>query len=352
MLSTVLNKGILVSTLHASNQKQLLKPSELDIYYEPEPTIPAERPSPTPEFLYEYIHVGRESLTNVFSGLLTTHEKISDFYATTKERISSSYNRTLEDPYFLFSPAAIVAATATGAVVAGKGRRPIKRSLYGLLFGTTAAAISYPERTLDIAETSYYHTASSIAQLFAPSAPTTTERVVEILDDKNEPDEVVESEIVISEAVTSTEEEEVSAPATEVVEEIISVIEDETQPPPPPPLQEEIVTELTEVVESEGGSAEVVPDSVNDNVSNERSEEIVGEENTEVPVSNNEVQDFDPGQTELQEISVVSLDDEKVVDDKDTRLDLDTAANQENIIIEGDLGQSDPEDSDMYSTRS
>jgi len=342
MLSTVLNKGILVSTLHASNQKQLLKPSELDIYYEPEPTIPAERPSPTPEFLYEYIHAGRESLTNVFSGLLTTHEKISDFYATTKERISSTYNRTLEDPYFLLSPAAIVAATATGAVVAGKGKRPIKRSLYGLLFGTTAAAISYPQRTLEIAETSYYHTASSIAQLFAPSAPTTTERVVEILDDKNEP-EVVESEIVISEDVTSTEEEEVSSPVNEVVEEIISVIEDETQPPPPP--QEEVVAELTEIAESEFGSAVVDSESVNDNASDKGSEKIVCEENTEV-------EEYDPGQTELQEISVVSLDDEKVVDDKDTRLDLDTAANQENTTIEGDLGQSDPEDSDMYSTRS
>ena len=226
-----------------------------------------------------------------------------------------------------------------------------------MLFGTTAAAVSYPQRTLEIAETGYYHTTSSIAQIFAPSAPTTTERVVEILDDK-EPEVAVESEIAISEVV-ATSGEEVTSPVVEVVDEIISAVDAETSPP-----KEEVLIESTDIAEAQPESNEALevepeateavkiePDTSSDEsteVLNDRQEEVISKENVEIPASNAE---YDPGQTELQEITVVSLEEEKVVDNKDTRLDLDSTS-QDSATIEGDLGQSDPEDSDMYSTRS
>jgi len=102
MFSIVFKQGNMFNTLHASNQKILLKPSELDIYYEPEPSVPADRENPQPELLYEYVHTARKSLTNAFSGLLTTHERISEAYTSTTGKVKSGFEGILEDPYVYY----------------------------------------------------------------------------------------------------------------------------------------------------------------------------------------------------------------------------------------------------------
>lgn len=156
--------------------------------------------------------------------------------------------------------------------------------MYALLFGTTASAVCYPQRALDIATTGYYHTTNSLSQLFtSTSGSTTTERVTKELKKEEE------------KAVTA------------------------------------------------------------DNV--EDSEPVVME-NTGSQIENREEskEEYNPGQTELKEVSVISVEpseNENSSKDVTSEIEFDKAGSNENSpLIEGDHGQSNPDDADMYTTRS
>jgi len=153
---------------------------------------------------------------------------------------------------------------------------PVKRSVYALLFGTTASAVCYPHRALDIATTGYYHTTDSISQLFTSTGtPTTTERVTKELKR----------------------------------EEAVSIEE-------PVDLES---TDLQETVKSQ-------------------------EEATE---------EYNPYQTTLKEVSVIPIEpDESSSKDVTSEIEFDNAGSENAPVVEGDHGQSNPDDADMYSTRS
>jgi len=338
MLQTIFNQTFFTSTLHASSQRNLLKPSELDIYTEPPPSDLADLGKPFPEFLYDKIGNGRKSVTGVFKGLLTTHEKVSDTYSSTEGKVINTYNKTLQDPYFLVSPIVIVCAAAGGAIVAGKGKQPIQRSLYSLLFGVTATAVCYPQRAKEIITTSYHHTASSIGQLFSGGGggTTTTERVVEELkgtEENDAPIDEVEVKAIEEEFVVLTiddagavEEESDTAPG------LVAAIE-----------ESDIVAVIAEEDEVAPVAAEM---PVVDNVADE--ENIVAAEAVQPEAE----EPYSPEQTELKEVLVAPIDVESTEEKDDVReVEFDEAATSVNEI-EGDVGQSNPEDADMYSTRS
>lgn len=230
MLSVIFNKAGVAPVLCASGgNKRLMKPSELDIYNEPEEYASITCPTPSPAFLYENISAGRKRVTGVFSGLLTTHEKVSNTITTTEGKIKSTYHQTIADPYYLLTPGAIMLATAGGAIVAGRGRKPIQRTLYALLFGVTAASVSKPQRAMDIAATSYYHTASSISQIVnsfsRKPAKTTTERLTkEMVEVKT--DEIVE--VVLESSAETVAEPVQVAVFEEEIEPTISNVSTET----------------------------------------------------------------------------------------------------------------------------
>lgn len=62
--------------------------------------------------------------------------------------------------------------------------RPVKRTFYALVFGTTAASVSYPQRAMEIATTGYYHTTGAVNQLISTiknstNSKTVTEKAIE-----------------------------------------------------------------------------------------------------------------------------------------------------------------------------
>lgn len=169
---------------------------------------------------------------------------------------------------------------------------------------------------MEVAETGYYHTASSISQLYSSitSSPA-VEKVAE--EEVNKVDDIVVENISLSEAVKDvvTEGVGIDLEATPSVSDIVKDVETED------PVTEAV--SLSEAVKD----IEVVAES-----------------------------EYNPNQTELVEITVVPIDSEQTADAgavKDVTLELvDNIVTEEDNIVEGDLGQSDPEDQDMYSTRS
>jgi len=216
-------------------------------------------------------------------------------------------------------------ATVSGAVVAGKGKRPFKRTLYALVFGTTATAACYPYRALEVAETGYHHTASSISQLY--SSITSSSAVENVAKEEvNKVEDIVVENISLSEAVKDvvTKDAGNDLETTPTVSEIVKDSEAED------PVMEAV--SLSEAVKDIEVVAAVEPTT----------EEAKPE--------------YNPNQTELVEITVIPIDSEETpdADVKDVTLELvdNIAVEEEYVVVEGDLGQSDPEDQDMYSTRS
>lgn len=300
MLQTIVNKANLIPSVSAGTEKQLVKPCDLDIYFEAEQPPPKEIPPPSPAFLYENVSAARQRVTGVFSGLLTTHVKISNFFGSLESRIVNVYNSTVADPYFLLTPGVITLATVSGAVVAGRGRRPFKRSLYAIIFGATATSICYPERALDIATTGYYHTTGSVSKLstlWNERKQTTTERVVkDITDEKATTSE--ENKEDISESVELSHDQNATNEKDFVVVNKNDVIAAEKAS-----QQQELKVTHYDVIKTDvKASGVVVRETTNNNTSNN-----------------------------------ITTDDKTDVD---------------NPHVEGDHGQSDPSDKDMYSTRS
>lgn len=177
---------------------------------------------------------------------------------------------------------------------------------------------------MEVAETGYHHTASSISQLY--SSITSSSAVENVAKDEvNKVEDVVEN-ISLSEAVKDivTEDSGNDLENTPNVSEIVKDIE-----------AEDPVTEAVSLIEA-------VKDI-----------EVVA---AVEPTTEKGEPEYNPNQTELVEITVVPVDLEETpgTDVKDVTLDLvdNIVAEEENIVVQGDLGQSDPEDQDMYSTRS
>lgn len=305
-----------MNILLASSERQFINPSELDIYHEPEESVRIITDKDLyPTLFHENVASARKYLTQMFSGLLSTHEKVLSLFSYAEDRLTGVCNEALNDPYSMLIPGSITLATIGGAVIAGKGKRPVRRILYAGFFGTTAYCVTHPQRTLDIATTGYYHTTGSLANLssyFTSSEETITEKVEN------------ESDIIAAEK--------------EIIDLIEKPVEDES------PIRKFVVESLEEVdtVKSEDM---VVEDLVkaDDTVVSTEADDNENISSTEVTPDNTA-----ENLTEKLVIENDSIDIENV--EKDQQLEFDNKAPE--VIIEEDHGQSSEQDDDMYSTRS
>lgn len=323
----------LKSVVHAGNEKKLIKPSELDIYYEPELIEIVPRNPPYPAIIYENVSAARTRITGVFSGLLTTHEKVSSFFGSLESRITNVYTETLEDPSFLLTPSVIITATIGGALFAGRGKRPFTRSLYAGLFGTTALAVTYPQRSLEIAATGYYHTSASLSnlvQLWKKRSANITEKVMTKLE--NVPVENIEENVVLTESNVVLSE--TVAADDENVDTVVSSSDAAVVEKPVITSSETTVVEDTVITSSE---TTVVEGTNENNVQPPQEElKVVIEEIIKADVLDESSELVDNKSSEL-------------VDNESSEL---TGDESSELVVEADYGQSDPDDKDMYSTRS
>lgn len=345
--------------LLAASERHLVKPSELDIYYEPEEVVKEINSGNNhPTLFHENVSSARKKLTKAFSGLLTTHEKVSSLFTYAELQITGIYNEALQDPYSLLVPGSITMATVGGVLVAGKGKKPLSRIFYGALFGATATAVTHPHRSLEIATTGYYHTSGLLSHLknyFATKEETITEKVeneIKINNTELESNEVI-SEVVVKVADTETP---ASDNTSEINEDIVVETIENTE-------ADKVIEEFF-VVESEsvssvtsdiaGTTEEVLIDtSVVENESNP-SENVTSIDDV-TTAENTSVETSIPVQEELLMIKVDEIvnKDESHHVESESKFISETLEDKSTVkTLEGDYGQSNPQDEDMYSTRS
>lgn len=353
MISDLFRKAACATdTLHSSMERKLIKPSELDIYYEPVEMVEIVERSNSPAFLYDNVSTARKKLTGAFSGVLTTHEKLSNFFGSLEDKIKNAYKNTIEDPYFLLTPGVVTLATVSGAAVAGKGRRPFKRSFYALIFGTTALAVSYPERSMDIATTGYYHTTGSLSNLIYQlrNKESITEKAMkEIQPDAKE--EKVEEELTSmhNDSEIMIKEEEV--PAIEKIEEELKIEKYDVEVA----VTEDNDGPITDSSQSGAEGVLVVGNEITEqihDVTTKEDELIIAAGGT----------NSSPRQEELkvETIEVIKANEDGSSDEGDIKntvveesTELKAHADEPiELKVDADYGQSSSEDNDMYSTRS
>lgn len=155
---------------------------------------------------------------------------------------------------------------------------PIKRTIYALVFGATAASVTNPQRALDIATTGYYHTMGAVSQLISA---------------------------IKSNTETKTMTEKVSESIATVTETIDEV--------PRPDVE----------------SIDAGPNAIGSDESQ-----------------------YTTIQTELKVAETREVVVNVKTDGKDVTREMEFNAQTGVKEVEGDIGQSNPDDADMYTTRS
>ncbi|XP_074607529.1 uncharacterized protein LOC141860350 [Acropora palmata] len=307
-----------LSSVKAGSVK--VHPRELEIYDPVEPSQDTLKPNEEEVTGFEQ----KVSTVRKFVWGWTT--SVQEGIAKAREHFSVAEQKSLEfieliqtDQEFQMKVGAISAAVLGGAVLAGRGRRPIRRIFYSGAVGTTAVAICYPKQAVDITLTNYDRLKAFVK-----------EQITNLNQKRAEKPFVKEVQTPLHEAANPEEEHE---PVQIVVERV-----NDNAP----------VDEQQKDVEMEDAEARL-EDEVKENKGKQESpfwskipflDRLVGKREDPAVVSESSL-----AVGNKEEIGLVATDEKK-----DQILLLEQTAAKANV--EGDLGQSNPEDKDMYSTRS
>jgi len=144
-------------TVRAEEEKNLVRPSQLPLYDQPEQTqyVLANR---EPGLLEENIKVARESLNLVSEQVAEAGEKMNYVIETGVAHSQGAYNQLLEEDN-LAGRVGVIAGGATLGLIVGLLRgRFIKRVLYTTLGAGIGASISYPAEAKQLSEEAYTET--------------------------------------------------------------------------------------------------------------------------------------------------------------------------------------------------
>ncbi|XP_068735032.1 MICOS complex subunit MIC27-like [Montipora capricornis] len=243
-------------------------------------------------------------------------DKARQHFSLVEQRSIEFVELIQTDKEFQMKVGGISAAVLTGAVLAGRGRRPVRRILYSGVLGTTALAICYPKEAVDITLANYDRLKAFMK-----------EQISNFNQKKAEQPVIEEAQSVVEETVIPEGQEEL----VDKVAESASVNT---------PEEQDRVVEVEETV--------VRPEDANE-------EKPKSSFWSRIPffdklVSNKEesVVSSDAHPTEASSGELGSISDEG---NKDQVIVLEQSTGQPNNF-EGEIGQSNPEDKDMYSTRS
>jgi len=298
-----------LSTVKAGSQK--VHPRELDIYDPVEQTQDkTEQNQEEITEIEEKVSVARRFVWGWASTVKEGVLKVRQTFSSVEEKSLEFVELIQTDREFQIKVGGISAAVLGGAVMAGKGRRPFRRVLYSAVLGTTAAAICYPKQAVDITLANY----DRLKVFIKEQQNTFNQKRAEQAASK-ELESPVQETGVSKEQDMEEVAEEASVDLKEIPVEVSDVQEKVIQP-------EDVVEEKPKAsfwsripfADKFIGSKESATSSANPVAVSE------GESVTQADSSKDQVivQEESSGQAK----------------------------------IEGDIGQSNPEDKDMYSTRS
>ncbi|PFX19173.1 Apolipoprotein O-like [Stylophora pistillata] len=253
---------------------------------------------------------------------------VKDGIDKTRRTFSSVEERSIEfvqllhtDRQFQMKVGGITAAVFGGALLAGRGRRPIRRLFFSSVLGTTAAAICYPNEAVLISQKNYHRLKTFIKEQWEKHNERQAERAAK-------------GELKTSVDETKTLEGQKTSTAEEVKAETASA----------DVVKEEVASSQNKVKKQE--TQETTTEPV-----------VVSTENTsqgsfwsKIPFVDKFMAPRPSEAHEVKRVEVVESSDktgsskDQVIVQEETSSDVPKA--------EGDTGQSNPEDKDMYSTRS
>jgi len=141
-------------------KSRLVKPDDLDIYYEPDFVLQDSQVSSElqpPQILLTYVSAIRKRMWRFKDVTLDTYNRAENALASVKYRAVDVYNTAKTNPLSMLRPGCIAAAAVTGAIVHGRGRKPVLRLTTATIAGTLVASVAYPDKALNTAKKIYYN---------------------------------------------------------------------------------------------------------------------------------------------------------------------------------------------------
>eukprot|EP00794_Sanderia_malayensis_P018135 gene18135-19945_t len=133
---------------------KMVKPTELDIYFEPAVKHIHVEPS-EPSFLLTQVSGVRKYLWRFSGDVRGIYERYSQGIAGAKEKVNTVYDNAVRDPLTLIRPCGISAAFVVGTLLPGRGRKKFLRLVSATATTSVAAAIAYPQRASQISVTAF-----------------------------------------------------------------------------------------------------------------------------------------------------------------------------------------------------
>ena len=336
----------LLQTLKAASndgehRPRLVRPVDLDIYYEPEiESIPASDLEP-PTVVLKYVSALRKKVWRFKDVTVSTYNKTENAVTGAKQAIVDAYEMAKSDPLSAVRPGCIMVATLAGTVVHGRGRKPFRRLATAGIAGAFVAGVAYPDKAAKVGKAVYHkgmEASTSLVQMIKNMSETSKEvkAVKDIAENRAQNSGNIEKEMesiqpIKSDAESETELKEKGDEGNNLVvlnangEEVclidVTKIENETvSKAGTDEINQNQIDSLIERKVSDSGSVEGVSES-------EGKENSSGEQ---------KIEQGETGETEKN-------------NDNNKASSLKGHNTSESIV---DYGQSSPEDQDMYSTRS
>jgi len=336
----------------------MVKPSELPFYEEPQNKgyvyIPEE-----PGFLEKNFKMAREGLGLVTSQLKEVQQQATHIYETGKAHSQGAYNQLLDEDNAVGRVGIIAGAGTFGLLVGVLRGRMVKRLLYTGLGLGAGAAVCYPEPAAETGRKVYQEGRRSalIGYNFVMGVPdpgvsnfdssssliaTSIQRVGSFLARKAK--ELYQQAMSSNPTSSSLTRTPPASPVDviEIIQPPVDVMEIK-QPPAdvmeiksPPADVMEIIQPPADVIEIAPPAADVIeiaPPAVEIPTARFTPETS--------PVVSDSTSDVTPAQEEISKIKIEPSSEVVFVEEPESS----------ETTVDGDVGQSNPEDKDMYTTR-
>ncbi|XP_001630673.2 MICOS complex subunit Mic27 [Nematostella vectensis] len=301
-----------------------IHPSELDIYDKPvvynEVVLDDKRSA-----LELKVSSGRRALWGYWDDVKVLVEKTRSAYEIVSTKSVEFVDLITNDQVFQIKFGCISSGVLVGALLAGRGRCPFRRVFYSVGLGAAVASLCYPSKATDISLEGYRKAKMFISDQwtkYQENKPKITKNPGKVLDMTSQTEGATEEKFVIV-------DKPVEMPETKLVNE------------------EGTPVEAVEITPSESQNSK--------QVSSEMAEESIM---TKVPFvgwffkSNSSNADTNDENSVVIESQEEKTQEKSDVSGKDQRMVIEPEEVKKPLKVEGDPGQSNPDDKDMYSTRS
>lgn len=357
-LATATAAPLLIPVVLAdSGKREPVRPSQLPIYEEPQDLFDFEYYTKKRTSFEEGLGIVRTQVLEVVEATRSSRERIVHIYQTGVAHTMGTFDQIRDEDNVLAQASFIFVGGVAGLIGARK-KGMIKKLLYTTTGVLAASSLCYPSRTYGYAErfsrcakkhtvkygTIVYNFVAGVQPQSSLTPETSKEEmpsdIAEIVEVSNLLAEDKHEEVIV-EVISLDEETKDTTQATTQEDTELIVITDQLSEEFTEPISEELLNQ-TEVVS-------IIDTDETDLVSVPQSESLIEALAHELAASTPEK---DSLESEVPEGNIPLAGEASTNEESSTSTGLlATAVNSAVAAVEGDHGQSSPDDVDMYTTR-